>query len=188
MLRQTGKWVIVLAMGCMVAATARAEGIEISSGFSFTRTNYGSDGGENFSWVRRYGATVGYKFSLLSSIEFSIQESVDRTKILGYEDTIFTDRVYSLNWIQNLFTLAAIQPYFKIGAGQLNREASGSYANGASPNPQTDSLTAVIGLGTRIYVTRNFAVRTEVTSYLTGGSIRTYKDNVGMTIGASVAL
>ena len=93
-----------------------------------------------------------------------------------------------LNWIQNLFTLAAIQPYFKVGAGQLNRLATGTYANGASPNPQTDSLTAVLGLGTRIYVTRSFAIRAELTSYLTGGSIRTYKDNVGMTLGASVAL
>jgi hypothetical protein len=68
----------------------------------------------------------------------------DRTKILGYEDTVFIDRVMSLNWVQNLFTFEAIQPYFKIGAGQLNREASGSYANGSSPNPQTDALTAIL--------------------------------------------
>ncbi len=164
--------------------SAHAERFEFSAGFSFSRSNY-SEG--NYSWTRRYGATLGYKFSPVSSLEFSVQEAIDRTKIVGYEDTVFTDNVYSVNWIQNLFTLAAIQPYFKVGAGQLNREASGSYANGTSPNPQTDSLTAVLGLGTRIYVTREFAIRSEVTSYLTGGSIRTYKDNVGMTIGASLA-
>jgi len=180
-------WLVFLGLGlgCMVATTAKADQIEISAGFSFSRSNY-SEG--NYSWTRRYGGTVGYKFSSVSSIEFSAQETFDRTKILGYEDTVFIDKVYSINWIQNLFTLSAVQPYFKIGAGQLNREASGTYSNGASPNPQTDSLTAVLGLGVRIYVTRNLAVRSEVTSYLTGGSIRTYKDNVGMTIGLSTAL
>jgi len=179
---------VVLGMSTSVVLPleqAWADNFEFSTGFSFNRTNY-SEG--NFSWTRRYGGTIGYRLSLLSSIEFSFQQVVDRTKIVGFEDTTFTDDIYSLNWIQNLFTLAAIQPYFKVGAGQLNRLATGTYANGSSPNPQTDSLTAVLGLGTRIYVTRSFAIRAEVTSYLTGGSIRTYKDNVGMTLGASFAL
>lgn len=178
----------VLGMSTMMILpleSALAENFEVSAGFSFNRINY-SEG--NYSWTRRYGGTFGYRLSLLSSIEFSFQQVVDRTKIVGFEDTEFTDDIYSINWIQNLFTLAAIQPYFKVGAGQLNRLATGTYANGSSPNPQTDSLTAVLGLGTRIYVTRTFAIRAEVTSYLTGGSIRTYKDNVGMTLGASIAL
>lgn len=167
------------------SSLAQAESIEASAGFSFNRSNY-SEG--NYSWNRRWGGSIGYKFSPVSSIEFAIQDVMDRTRIAGYEDTSFHDQIYSVNWVQNLFTFASVQPYFKIGGGQLNREASGSYANGASPNPRTDSVTVVLGLGTRIYITRGFGIRAEATSYLTGGSIATYKDNVGLTIGATFAL
>lgn len=163
---------------------AHAETIEVSAGFSFNRTLF-SPG--NFSWTRRWGGSLGLKFSAMSSLEFAVQEVVDRTQIIGFEDTLFHDRIYSVNWVQSLFTFASIQPYFKIGAGQLNREATGQYANGASPNPRTDSLTAVLGAGARIYVTRNFGFRVEAMSYLTGGSIATYKDNVGFTVGGSFA-
>ncbi len=184
----TRMWIVALGMGALAGLAgpeAKASNFELSGGFSFNRTNY-SEG--NFSWTRRYGGTIGYRLSQVSTVEFSVQEMVDRTRITGYEDTVFTDNVYSINWVQNLFTLAAVQPYFKVGAGQLNREATGSYANGASPNPRTDSITGVLGLGTRIYVTRSFAIRTELTSYLTGGSIRTYRDNVGFTVGVSIGL
>jgi hypothetical protein len=172
------------AFAAMSSVQARAEKFEISAGFSFNRTNY-SPG--NFSWTRRLGGSLDFKFSPLSSIEFAMQHVYDRTKILGYEDTYFQDQIYSVNWVQNLFTFASIQPYFKVGAGQLNREAGGTYGNGTSPNPRTDSLTAIIGVGTRVYVTRGFGIRIETMSYLTGGSIATYKDNVGFTVGASVA-
>lgn len=174
----------IAAFAATPSIHARAELFELSSGFSFNRTNY-SPG--NFSWTRRLGGSLAFKFSPLSSIEFAMQDVYDRTRILGFEDTFFHDEIYSVNWVQNLFTFASIQPYFKVGAGQLNREAGGSYANGASPNPRTDSITAVIGAGARVYVTRGFGIRIEAMSYLTGGSIATYKDNVGFTIGASVA-
>jgi hypothetical protein len=173
-----------LAFAAIPTVQARAENFELSAGFSFNRTNY-SPG--NFSWTRRLGGSLAFKFSPLSSIEFAMQDVYDRTNIMGYEDTYFHDEIYSVNWVQNLFTFASVQPYFKVGAGQLNREAGGSYANGASPNPRTDSVTAIIGAGTRVYVTRGFGIRIEMMSYLTGGSIATYKDNVGFTVGASVA-
>ena len=164
-------------------AQAGSDRFEVSAGFSFNRTLY-SPG--NFSWTRRWGGSFGIKFSPMSSIEFAIQDVFDRTRIIGYEHTQFHDQIYSVNWIQNLFTFESIQPYFKIGGGQLNREASGQYANGASPNPRTDSLTAVLGAGTRVYITRSFGLRIEAMSYLTGGSIATYRDNVGFTVGGSL--
>jgi hypothetical protein len=175
--------VSIMAFSGLSSSEARANTIEVSAGFSFNRTNY-SPG--NFSWTRRLGGSLAYKFSALSSIEVAVQDVYDRTKIENFEDTYFRDKIYSVNWVQNLFTFASIQPYFKVGAGQLNREAGGQYANGASPNPRTDSVTAVIGAGTRIYVTRGFGIRIEAMSYLTGGAISTYRDNVGLTIGASV--
>ncbi len=173
---------LVAASG-LSSPDAHADRFEVSAGFSFNRTNF-SPG--NYSWTRRLGGSIGFKFSALSSIEFALQDVYDRTKIANFEDTYFRDQIYSVNWIQNLFTFASIQPYFKVGAGQLNREAGGEYANGASPNPRTDSVTAVIGAGTRIYVTRGFGIRIEAMSYLTGGAISTYKDNVGFTVGASL--
>ncbi len=168
----------------MTSSEARAERFEMSAGFSFNRTNF-SPG--NFSWNRRWGGSFALRFSSVSSIEFSIQDVVDRTKIIGFEDTQFHDKVYSVNWVQNLFTFAWFQPYFKIGGGQLNREATGTYANGASPNPRTDSVTVVLAAGSRILVTRGFGLRVEALSYLTGGSISTYRDNVGLTVGGSVS-
>ncbi|MEN9722428.1 MAG: hypothetical protein RJB38_414 [Pseudomonadota bacterium] len=179
------KFLLLLSVVFLIPQpVARAELFEASLGFSFTRQNFSAG---NFSWNRRWGGSLGLKFSPVSSIELSFQDVVDRNKIIGYEDTQFRDRVYSVNWIQNLFTFAWIQPYFKVGAGQLNREATGEYGNGTSPNPRTDSITAVIGGGSRFYITRTFGIRAEVTSYLTGGSIRTYRDNVGFTVGGSFA-
>jgi hypothetical protein len=120
-------------------------------------------------------------------VEISFQDVVDRTRIANFEDTTFHDQIYSASWIQTLTGQNfALQPYVKAGVGQLNREATGSYANGVAPPSRVDSVTGVMGVGLRIYVTRTFAVRSEATSYLAGGSIRTWKDNLSTTIGASL--
>ncbi|NDD93118.1 hypothetical protein EBZ37_13690, partial [bacterium] len=90
---------------CADPQPTQASAIEASAGFSFNRSNYGSG---NYSWNRRWGASVGYKFSPVSSIELAVQDVVDRTLIVGYEDTRFHDEIYSLNWVQNLFTFASV--------------------------------------------------------------------------------
>jgi hypothetical protein len=61
-------------------------------------------------------------------------------------------------------------------------------ANPISPVPprRLDSLTVVLGAGMRLFIIKNFAIRSEATSYLTGGSIRSYKDNVAVNIGGSI--
>lgn len=161
---------------------------EFSLGFSFSRQNYSSvAGGDNYTSNRRWGTSIGYYFTELTEIEFGYQEVTDRTKITGYEDTTFFDRIYSVNWVQSFMRkTSALQPYVKVGVGQLNRDASGTYSNGLSPNPQIDSLTGILGVGMRIYLTRAFAIRVEGVSYLTGGNIQTFKDNYSTTIGASL--
>lgn len=182
---RTRIWVILMGvLGFGLASWPAAAGnVEISSGLSYTRSSYG---GGSYSWTRRWGSSVGYEFSDRSEIEFAYQDVVDRTRIEGYEDTTFHDEVYSFNWVQNLLGRnSPIQPYVKAGIGQLNREASGTYAGGSAPAKRVDSLTGVLGGGARIYLTRSFAIRAEVTSYLEGGSIRTWKDNVGATLGGS---
>jgi hypothetical protein len=163
---------------------AAADGaFEISFGFNFSRSNYTDN---NFTWSRRWGTSFGYHFNDRSEVEFSFQDNTDRNHIVGYEDTTYHDRVYSINWVQALTGKnAVVQPYVKIGVGQLNREATGTYAGGASPPSVVDSVTGVLGAGTRIYITKAFALRIEATSYLAGGSIGTWDDNFGVAFGAS---
>jgi hypothetical protein len=181
-------FVVSGALACLFVLLARpaAAEVELSAGFSFSQSNYSAD---SYNWNRRWGASVGYNFSERSGIEISFQDIVDRSHIPGYEDTTFHDNVYSANWIQSLMSRKfPVQPYFKVGVGQLNREASGSYGNGASPPLLVDSITGVLAAGMRIYITRAFAIRSEATSYLSGGSIRTWRDNFGFTVGLSFQL
>lgn len=160
--------------------------IEISTGLSFYQSNY-SEG--NYSWTRRWGASFGFHFTELTQLEFSFQDITDRTVLPGYEDTTFHDQVYSMDIVQSLTPRnSPLQPYVKAGIGQLNRSATGTYANGASPPLVVDSLTGVIGAGLRVYLTRQFAIRAEGTSYLTGGAISTWQNNFSGTLGVSLFL
>ncbi|MEV9259187.1 hypothetical protein AB0147_30040, partial [Klebsiella pneumoniae] len=95
----------------------------------------------------------------------------------GIEDTTFHDQIYGVNWVQSLMDKNfPIQPYFKVGIGQLNREASGTYAIGASPPSILDEVTGILGVGMRIYLTRSIGLRGEFTTYLSGGNINTWRD------------
>ena len=166
-----------------VSAVADAGTMEISLGFSYSHSNYSDD---NYSWSRRWGASVGYHITELTEIEAAFQDIWERTKITNYEDTTFHDQIYSANIVQALLGKEyAVQPYFKAGVGQLNREATGTYAGGASPPAILDSVTVILGLGLRVFLTRTIAIRTELTSYLTGGKISSYQDNLNFTVGAS---
>lgn len=162
---------------------AHAGHFESSVGFNYNRSNYDT---ESYTWSKRWGLNLAYHFNDFSSVEAGFQDVIERNKILGYEDTTFHDRIYSLTWNQSLAPKEfPIQPFFKAGVGQLNREATGHYANGASPAKRVDSVTGVLGAGLRIYVTQRFAIRTEVTSYLKGGNISKWQDNLAFTIGGS---
>ena len=178
--------VMILTWVCCVALPRQAAAgmFEFSLALAYNRSTYSED---NYEWNRRWGSSAGYQFSDKSGIEFAMQDVVNRIRIVGYEDTTTHDQIYSFNWIQNfLGKNAGFQPYVKVGVGQLNREATGTYAGGASPPLIVDSVTGVLGAGFRVYLVRNLALRTEATTYLSGGSIRTWKDNVGITIGASL--
>ncbi len=157
---------------------------EISVGGSFNRSSY-SDG--NYSWTRRWGASVGYHLTELSEIEFAFQDVVDRTRIEGYEDTTFHDEIYAANWVQTLLGKdSPVQPYVKIGIGQLNRTATGTYAGGGAPPIIYGTLTGVLGAGLRIHLMRGFGIRAEATTYLTGAQISTWQDNFALTGGLSL--
>lgn len=177
--------VLVLLIS-MLPLQAVAGAFELSAGFNFNRSNYTAS---DYSWTRRWGASIGYHFTDTSEVEIAFQDITDRTSIRNYQDTTFHDQVYSANWVQAFAGKnAAIQPYIKVGIGQLNRDASGSYANGASPPLLVDSLTGVLGAGLRLYLTRGFGIRAEGTTYLTGASIGTWQDNFSVSFGVSLFL
>ncbi|MBI3535282.1 MAG: hypothetical protein HY072_07335 [Deltaproteobacteria bacterium] len=157
---------------------------ELSSGFSYSRSYYSE---LSYSWTKRFGFAFGYFFYERSEVEIAYQDIVERNYISGFEDTTFHDRIYSVNLVQS-FTgkSAAIQPYIKIGIGQLNRDAVGTYIGGYAPPVSVDSVTGVLGVGLRLYVTRTFAIRSEATSYLAGGSVRNWKNNIVINFGLSV--
>lgn len=157
---------------------------EYSLGFNYSRSEYS---GGSYSWSRRWGTSLGYNFSDSSSIELAFQDNFDRNHYANYEDSFYKDRVYSVNWVQNLFGKQyAIQPYFKLGVGQLNRKATIINILGQQQISEQNSVTGVIGMGTRIFLTKTFAIRLEGTSYLSGGRIKTWRDNLALSIGGSI--
>ncbi|MBC7691705.1 MAG: outer membrane beta-barrel protein [Methylotenera sp.] len=166
------------------AAAADGTKLEYSLGFSFNRTQY--DGG-SFNWERRWGTSIGYNFSDTSQLEASIQDVFSRNKFAGFEDDTYHDQIYSADWVQGLVGKEyRIQPYVKAGIGQLIRKASATNSNGITKSSSIGQLTGVLGAGLRLYITRTFAIKAEATSYLTGGSIATYKNNLAGTIGVSL--
>ncbi len=176
------KWIFILYFSLTPNSWAGA--FEFASGFSYSRSFYSED---SFNWTKRLGLSLGYHFSDLSEVEFAFQDILERTVISGFEDTTFHDRIYSMSWVQNLLAKsAAIQPYFKLGVGQLNRDASGNYLGFISPPARVDSITGVLGAGFRLYLTKTFAFRVEATSYLAKGSIRGWKNNVVVNFGLSL--
>ena len=163
---------------------AKAGVFEASLGFSFARQNYSN---ESFTWNRRWNGGLGYHITEISEIEFGYQQSSTRTYVKNYQDTNFQDEVYSLNWIQGVFPRQVLfQPYLKIGIGQLYRKATGTYWDGSAPPNRVDSLTVVGGAGLRIYLSRGFSIRAEALSYLEGGRISTYRNNVALMAGISI--
>jgi hypothetical protein len=156
---------------------------EVSVGLGFNRSQYGAVGN---SWSRRWTASIGYNFTEITGIELSYQNSTDVTSLPGYQETQLIDQMYSIDWTQALMPRGwPFQPYFKVGIGQLNRDATGYYPNGTTPLARTDSLSGVLGFGVKFYLTKNIAVRGELTSYMPAANINTIYDNISFNGGLS---
>jgi hypothetical protein len=176
-------WVSALFINSTPAHAAVAGNWELSAGLSFDSSDYGNG---DFAWTRRWGASVGYYLLDLTELEYSFEDVTERTSIAGFEDTTFHDMINSLDVVQHFFDKSsAIQPYLKFGVGELNRTASGTYYGFIAPPSELDELTVIAGAGLKLYLTHNFALRGEATTYLTGGSISTWQDNFAITVGFS---
>lgn len=176
--------VLFFNVSLLSSSNAQAGYFEVSGGAYFTKSTYSDS---DFNWVRRYGANIGYHLTEMCEIEFTYQDVVDRTVINGFEDTTFHDSIYGITWNQSLTPKGVgIQPYFKVGIGQLNRTATGAYSGGVAPPAELDQVTGIGALGLRLYLTRSFGLRGEATTYLTSGGLSTWKNNISTTVGVSI--
>lgn len=173
---------LVVLFLLLVSSEARAGMFEISGSVNYSKTTYGSD---SFTWTRKWEASVAYYLTERSSIEFDYDDSYNVNNITGIEDTVFHDKTYSVNLVQHFAGHeSGVQPFIKLGIGQLNRQATGSYASGGSPPLEEDQVTEIVGAGLKIYLTRSFGLRGEATSYITSG-ISSWKQNISVLGGLS---
>ncbi|MBS1961743.1 MAG: outer membrane beta-barrel protein [Bdellovibrionales bacterium] len=174
----------LFGVSAFAAPAARADYWEFSSGFNYSKSTYS---GGSYSWNRRLGASIGYNFSDSSTVEFAWQKSMERDHYEGFEDSTYDDQVTSLNFVWNLMGRdSKIQPYVKVGIGQLNRNAAISNTAGQSQFTTLDQLTGVLGAGIKFRLTQTFSLRLEGTSYLSGAKISTWRDNFGATFGVAL--
>jgi len=158
--------------------------IELSGAFAYSSSAYGSTG---LQWKRSWQASVGYYLSDLTEIQVSAEDVVNRAQLVNIEDTTFHDQIYSVEVVQALLPKSlGFQPFVKGGIGQLTREASGNYAGGLAPPILMGSLTGIVGAGVRVFLSRQFSLKGEATSYLKDGLISTWQDNFGVHFGFSL--
>lgn len=171
-------------VGTLVAPSAEAGLWDLTAGFNYNRSEY--EGG-SFSSNRRLGGSIGYNFTDASTIELAYQRSFERNHYAGFEDSETTDQVFSLNMVWNLLSRESVlQPYLKVGVGQLIRKTDITLSTGQKRNPRLSEITGVFGAGFKIRLSQRFGLRVEGTSYLVKGKFDTWNKNFGATFGASL--
>jgi len=175
--------ILVMSMFSAVCSNdAHAGFFELSGSFSFSHSGYADQG---YSWSRRWNVTFGYYFFTSSEIELSVQDAFYRTKLTDVEDTTFHDKIYSIDWVQSILPRHYIvQPYFKLGLGELNRNAGGSDM-GLVPTSY-NQFTTIVGAGTRISIIRELSLKFEGITYLTNGDLSTWQQNFALQSGIAI--
>lgn len=183
MYKQLSFALITFILSLFGAARTLANPIEFTVEASYSRQKYDAT---SFTWNRRWAASIGYTILNMTEIELSYQKIDSQTVYGTYQNVSYHDNVYSLDIVQALLPRSYFfQPYARIGIGQLNRNAEGVFANGTAPPAILDSITGVIGLGTKIFLSRRFAIRIQATSYLSGGDISTWSQNISTNLGVT---
>lgn len=169
----------------LTGLAAKAGVYELGGSYSWNRSNYNAG---SFSKVRSYGLSLGYYFTQDSELQFSYSDSRTDTYVPGVQDTSYHDRVYSLNLLYYLFDdKDSMRPFFRIGVGQLNRDATGTYpASGFSAPGRLDQVSVIGGIGFKLKLTSQIALKAEATSYLTGGAIGSWQDNLSYSVGGAI--
>jgi hypothetical protein len=178
----------------VASPAAKAAQVEISGLVSYSNADFGG----GFSSVeRRYSGTVDFKFTAVSALEFEYTQSYSSYTSQSYLDGIlvnpikeivsYNDTVYSLNWVQNLVSAKWIlQPYFVIGGGRLIRHYSDSYPDVPFTTTMSQNVfTGTGGLGLRLFLTRNMAIKGEAKTYVPNFQFSKWKQDEALSVGLS---
>jgi hypothetical protein len=175
---------IIFSLIMLWGFSANAGVFELGGAYSY---GYNSYAGGAYTSSKTWSTSLGYYFTQESEVEFSYQDSNNRDFVPNVQDISYQDQVYSLNFIYHLAGEGApIKPYFRLGVGQLNRDASGIYySSNYGPPGRLDQVTVIGGLGVKMKLTSRFGLKAEATSYLSGGNISTWKNNITLNIGGA---
>ena len=185
-----------MAIACLLSfpSATFAGALEISGTIAYGKANLG---GNAYSRQNRYSGEIAWRFTKVSALEASYMRS--RTKISQpinldfllfqtiHQAVTYDDHVMSLSWVQNLVPANFIvQPYFKIGGGRLLRRQTVEYSALFSKQEVTQkSDTGVAGVGLRIFLTKNMAIKGEVVTYVPKFRFSTWKDSQMFSVGLS---
>ena len=179
------------------AEAAQSAVIELTALAAYGRSRF-ADGYS--SRQNRYTGSVEFKFTSISSIQFEYSQTTTKISFpvptslcsllgssCGSEAITYLDQVYSFNWIQNLVpSKFIIQPYFKIGGGKLFRRQTTELTTLGIKQINTENVaTGIAGLGIRIFLTRNMALKGEIASYVPDFKFAQWKDNQLFSTGLS---
>ena len=174
----------VLVLGLISLTSQSVAGVfELGGAYSMSRSNYNAG---SYTKTDSFSLTLGYYFTEDSELQFMYQDSRTHNFVDKVQDITYRDRTYSMNLLYYMFEKeTAVRPYFRVGLGQLNRDATGSYQGGYSPPGRLDQVSVIGGLGIKMRIGGRFGLKAEAISYLTGGNISTWQDNVTLNIGGS---
>lgn len=175
---------------------AAAANVELSAMVAYGRANF-SDGYNSVQ--RRYTGSIDFKFTPVSALQFEYTDSTTKisypiniSSILPYpvyttEATTYRDKIYSFNWVQNLVpTKWLVQPYVLLGGGKMKRNLLREYPElGIYQTVSQSVSTGTAGLGLRVFLTKNMAVKGEAKTYVPKFQFRKYKENQMFSVGVS---
>ncbi len=174
---------LILSWFFVTSGVAQAGVFELGGGYSYSNNSYN---GGSFTSTKSYSTTFGYFFTQDSEVEFMYQDTTNQEFVTNVQDITYRDRVYSVNFLYHFMDEKdAFRPYVRSGVGQLNRDATGSYSGGYAPPGRLDQVTVIGGIGFKAKIIGQFGVKGEAISYLVGGGISTWKDNISINFGGS---
>lgn len=188
------KFLTLLCAGLFLGASpVRAAVVEVSAMYASSKSQFDDYKGTQ----RRYTGSIEFKFTQVSSIQFeytdSFSENQTKTDIgtnlvhLTPMITTYSDKIYSVNWVQNLVPAKWIlQPYIVFGGGKVARKASQSIPEiNKTVSDKQSSTTGTAGAGLRIFLLQNMALKTEFKSYVPDFKFKKWKENQMLSVGLS---
>lgn len=176
-------FLLALILSVLGTIPAHAGVFELGGSFSYHRSNYNSG---SYNQTQTWTGSLGYYLTQESEIEFMYSDTITRSFVANIQDLTYHDRMYSLNLLYHFFDpQAQFKPYLRSGIGQLNRDATGTYSSGARPVGRLDQVTVVLGFGVKFRITSQLGLKAEATSYMAGGAVSTWKDNIALSVGGS---